>query len=199
MTRKTLLRYRLLLALFIGTTAVAAQPASYVVHDESKLWIDGSSNRSDWTVYATEMKGTFMMDAGAQGDATIQNLRFIVPAATIVSRKSTIMDRLMMDALKVDEHPQVAFSMDEASMKKAAKQGTFSSSVTGRLQIGGVTKSITLPVAGERLPDGRVRFTGSYRMKMTDYDLKPPTALFGQLHTGDEVVVNFDVVAAKAP
>jgi hypothetical protein len=33
---------------------------------------------------------------------------------------------------------------------------------------------------------------------MTDFALKPPTAMFGALRTGDEVVVNFDVVATQA-
>jgi hypothetical protein len=34
---------------------------------------------------------------------------------------------------------------------------------------------------------------------MTDYGIKPPTALFGRLKTGDEVTVKFElVVGAKA-
>ena len=34
---------------------------------------------------------------------------------------------------------------------------------------------------------------------MTDYGIKPPTAIFGRLKTGDEVKVNFElVIGAKA-
>ena len=34
---------------------------------------------------------------------------------------------------------------------------------------------------------------------MTDYGIKPPTAIFGRLKTGDEVKVNFELtVGAKA-
>jgi len=30
-------------------------------------------------------------------------------------------------------------------------------------------------------------------IKMTDYGIKPPTALFGRLKTGDDVKVNFEL------
>ena len=40
---------------------------------------------------------------------------------------------------------------------------------------------------------GKVQFTGSYTLKMTDFSVKPPTAMFGTIKTGDEITVKFNV------
>jgi len=49
------------------------------------------------------------------------------------------------------------------------------------------------------MPDGTVIAKGSVPIKMTDYGIKPPTALFGRLKTGDDVKVNFELsIGAKA-
>jgi hypothetical protein len=41
--------------------------------------------------------------------------------------------------------------------------------------------------------DGSISFAGSKKLKMTDYKIKPPTALLGSLTTGDEVEIVFQV------
>ena len=51
----------------------------------------------------------------------------------------------------------------------------------------------------EALADGHVRFTGQHPMLMSDFGMDPPSAMFGQLRTADEVVVHFDLVVAPGP
>jgi filamentous hemagglutinin family protein len=41
--------------------------------------------------------------------------------------------------------------------------------------------------------DGSVTFSGSKKLKMTDYGIKPPTALMGTMTVGDEVEIVFSV------
>jgi hypothetical protein len=38
---------------------------------------------------------------------------------------------------------------------------------------------------------GQLAFEGSQTIKMTDYGITPPTALFGTLKTGDEITITF--------
>ena len=45
------------------------------------------------------------------------------------------------------------------------------------------------------MEDGAFKFTGSKSFKMTEYEIKPPTAMFGQIETGDEVNIIFDIIA----
>jgi len=49
------------------------------------------------------------------------------------------------------------------------------------------------------MPDGSVMAKGLVPIKMTDYGIKPPTAIFGRVKTGNEVKVNFELtIGAKA-
>ena len=40
--------------------------------------------------------------------------------------------------------------------------------------------------------DGSVQVTGSVSMKMSEFGIEPPTAMFGTLTTGDEVTIEFN-------
>ena len=38
-----------------------------------------------------------------------------------------------------------------------------------------------------------ITLSGNEAMKMTDFDIDPPKALFGQIKTRDDIVVNFEL------
>jgi len=44
------------------------------------------------------------------------------------------------------------------------------------------------------LPNGDIEFSGTKKLRMTDYKVDPPTAMLGALTTGDEVILQFKVV-----
>jgi polyisoprenoid-binding protein YceI len=109
------------------------------------------------------------------------------------------MDRLMHDALMVDEHPGITYELTSAEPAGAtATDGTFVLNTTGELSLTGTTRDVQIDVTGTRLADGKIRFTGSHAMKMSDYGMAAPTAMFGQLRTGDDITIHFDIVAGPA-
>lgn len=67
----------------------------------------------------------------------------------------------------------------------------------GNLNVAGTTKSIDLVVKGELLPNGAILFEGMKALKMTDFNVKPPTALLGVLKTGNEVFISFRITVSK--
>ena len=175
-----------LLAL-LCSTSVIAQNATLTLGPESTLWIDGTSNKSDWTVTATDVAGTLELDeSGIPSQATVT-----VAADKIESNKSKIMDRLMYRALKSDAHPVITYTLKAA---RTAGEGSDSLSTEGEVRVAGITKGAVMNVEWQLLDDGAVRVHGTHPMKMTDHGMKPPTAMFGALHTANEVVVHFDVV-----
>lgn len=185
-------------AALLGLALVAApgysqQAAPYTLDPESSLWIDGTSTRSDWTVHASDIEGSFRL-SGSGNDLQIESAQFAVRASEIESRKSTIMDRLIDEALKVEEHPVIRY--DLASAEAGSEPLHFDTN--GTLTLGGEAKEIAMTVAAEPLDSGSVRLTGSYALKMSDYGLQAPVAMFGALRTGDEVTIHFDVVAVPA-
>ncbi|MEM1125849.1 MAG: YceI family protein [Bacteroidota bacterium] len=184
----------LLLAGLLGglVGGVQAQDQTHQLTEDSRLWIDGTSNRDDWTVYATSMDGAFTLTV-AEDQVTVQEARLVVAAPQIVSQKSTIMDRLMHETLQVDTHTEVIYALSAIEPAPANEGSDFGLATTGQLTLAGTTQDIAFVMQGERLEDGRIRFQGSYPLLLTDYGMTPPSAMFGALRTGDEVVVNFDV------
>jgi hypothetical protein len=63
----------------------------------------------------------------------------------------------------------------------------------GSLSIAGTTLKTDLYVLGKVASNGTITFTGSKKIKMTDFKINPPTALMGTLTTGNEVEIVFQV------
>ena len=179
------------LTLLFVFALLPAQAQTLTLLPESKLWVAGTSNKSDWTVDATEVKA----EMAATADA-INNVKVTVASAKVVSNKSSIMDRLIHDALKVSEHPTITYDLSEAV--KGVNGKTFSTKTKGKLTLAGVTKAVDITVSGERLDGGKLRLKGSTPLKMTDFGITPPSAMFGALRTANDVTVHFDITVAPA-
>ena len=157
---------------------------------DSRIWIEGTSNRSDWVVHANEMSAQATPSEASVAPSTLE---LTVTTAEIKSGSSTIMDRLMHEALNVAEHPTATYEL-----VRAEPAGDAVLTTTGQLTLAGVTNEIEMQVESERGEDGSVRFTGTTPLKMSDYGMQPPTAMFGALRTGDDVTVHFDVAFVPA-
>ena len=45
---------------------------------------------------------------------------------------------------------------------------------------------------------GTIDFSGSQKIKMTDYGVTPPKALFGALVTGDDITISFSTTFSQS-
>jgi hypothetical protein len=50
---------------------------------------------------------------------------------------------------------------------------------------------------GQALSGNRYRFTGSVPVTMSQFGMRPPTAMMGAMRVGDRVTVRFDVTLAR--
>ena len=170
----------------------SAQTTNYVIAPESSIHVDGTSNQTpEWTVYATEIHGMVTLDE----EGSIDSVRLVVPSKMMKSKKSPIMDRGMYSALKANDYPEVVYELASVSDMTMADDSTFSLTTTGNLTIATETKEITVPVEGVSKENGIIHFSGTHALLMTEYGLKPPSLMFGAYRTGDELVVNFDLIA----
>lgn len=172
----------LALVTVLACSETAAQD-SIDFHPESTITVDGTSNKSDWTVTATEFIGAYTLEDDAPA-----SVELTIPVMQMKGGKSLIMDRLMRDALNAPEYPEIRFV--STAIEPAEDAGW---DVTGDLTISGETQSIIVPVRRSDIG----AFTGSVDLKMSDFGVKPPTAMFGSLRTADEITVNFTVMPAE--
>ncbi len=161
---------------------------SYTLSKESALKISGSSTIHDWTVTAIAMKGSMSMKSGV-----VDNLLFQVEVAQIKSERGAAMDKKMHAALKMEEHPEVIFKLQE--IKKTSDSENIVQ-IHGMLTIAGVEKAVDI-TSGFQGAGGNYVFKGSKEIRLQDYNMEPPTAMFGQIIVGDNVTINFDLVFTK--
>ncbi len=158
------------------------------IQPESRLWVEGTSTIHDWKMTVGEFGGSITATAHQVGAVEVT-----VPVKQLEADNGT-MNKKAYKALKADKHPNISYRLTAADLNDAAN-GTFEVESNGELTIAGVTKSVTFTVKGEKLADGKFRYTGSTPVKMSDFDVDPPSAMLGTIKTGDKVVVHFNVVA----
>lgn len=183
----------LALVLVFVVTGVSAQESRTLVFGERSLVeIDGTSNKSDWTVTASDFSGSVEMQGSAIVGASL-----VVQSASIKGEGGIIMNRLILDALKTAQHPEIKYTLTEV-LSSAPDEGGDWVETKGTLELAGETREVRLDVLVSVEDDGRVRITGQTDISMPAYKIKPPTAMFGALHVARDVTVRIDVFAGAA-
>ena len=203
--RKTSFAGVALVTLAVAATGGGAQEnARVAVSPESKLWIEGTSNLHGWSCKATTLDAAVEFDAAIAAQLTVAPPKALKKVHVKVPVKSIKcghggMDGNLYKALKADESPDISYILATFEAAPGEAKDSFTLHTVGTLTIAGTENKISMDVVATRLPDGTVKATGTVPIKMTDFGIKPPTAIFGRLKTGDEVKVNFELsVGARA-
>ena len=159
-----------------------------------KITINGTSSMHDWqsSVQKLEAKGSFGIT-----DNTLTDIRDIVvkiPVTAIKSTKGRIMDNKTYDAFNHEKNPTITFTLTGEKIN----EGNGTMSISGNLNMAGVTKAIEMLVSYKLLAGGDLQVSGSKKLLMTDYKMDPPTAMMGAIQVGDEVTVTFELVLTQS-
>ena len=193
----------ILVLIIIQVYLVKAQDApqyKYIISSESKLWFEGTSTLHGYKCVAKEITGSFIMkeiisDSTQTGfsNAAITGI-LKIPVLSIDSGKGK-MDKKMRKLLKADDHPEIIYELTSLELTASPEAGEdqVQLKTMGNVKVAGVEKTIALEVIGNLEPNGTIRFTGSKKLLMTDFNIKPPTMFLGTLKTGNEITVYFEI------
>lgn len=177
-------------------TAVAQSNNSFTLTDNSTMQIEGTSNVHDWTAEVEQMDFNIEFNAPAlQSDSPsnpVEDLSLTIPVDNIESGKGG-MNRKMHGALKKDDHPSITFNLISSELVNNSPGSSFELDVTGTLTVAGVEKEINFPVEGTIEDDGTYRFTGQYETDMREFDVEPPSAMFGAVRSGEMITISFEL------
>jgi polyisoprenoid-binding protein YceI len=190
----------LALALSLALTAkfiAAAQDDAPIAIQSARITIAGTSNLHDYTASTAAVHVTHAQVLAPFGVdfwtrlLKPQALAFdvVVPAASLTSPREGV-DRNMHKALKVDRFPDITFHLDHFE----AVTGDRATAV-GLLSLAGVEREVALDLTLEA-QGTIIRVHGRTDLVMTDFGIKPPTAMLGMLKTDPRVTVSFDTVFA---
>ncbi len=173
-------------------SSLTAQMVSYEF-SSAKVSITGASTLHDWSVEASEVSDypmTITLDP--EGEGSVEDFDFKVAVSSMDGGRGSSMNGKIFKALKSKIHPYVVYDQNgPATYVYMDREMHTMIKSTGILEIAGVQQDVTIDVTA-RVDEGTIIFTASHAMKMTDFQIEPPTAMFGQIETKDDIVVNFE-------
>ncbi len=174
---------------FLSFVAVCGQSIN-LIKDQSSVTVSGTSSLHDWNEKAGDFTTTMKIQPAGGPSTAIERVTFVCKSASLTSDNS-IMTNKTHAALQTKKYPEIVFISGEP-ISITGPDGDFSAIVKGELTLNGVRKAVSIPVKGTYEGD-RLNISGSQALKMSDFNIKSPTAMLGTLKTGDEVTVHFDL------
>ncbi len=185
----------LLLSLF-SLGLLIGQPVDYAIEGKNTMTIKGTSNMHDWESSVEKVDGDVAIAFSEDGWMNIQRLTVWIDVKSLKGSKGSKMDKLTRKALKADAYPRITYSMEKINSIEKTDDG-FMINAMGNLTIAGTPKIIDLEIKGKLLPNGAILFESTKALKMTDFNVEPPTALLGVLKTRNEVLISFSITVSK--
>ena len=187
-----------LTAVFAIAGSTHAQSVRLAVGADSKLWIEGGSNLHDWTCRASSIDAAIDVDEAflklsAATPSLLKKVQVKVPVRNLKCGHGG-MDNNLYKALKADDTPDISYITGTFDVVPGATNDSFTVKTVGALKIAGAEKTVSMDVMATRLADGSIRADGELPLLMTDFGVKPPTAMLGTLRTSNKVTVKFSLL-----
>lgn len=187
-----------LTALFATAGIAKAQSVRLALGPESKLSVEGGSNLHDWRCQASSIDAQIDADKAilqtAPAPELLKKVSVKVPVRNLKCGSGK-MDGNLYKALKADASPEISYILGSFDVQPGAAE-SYTLKTVGTLTIAGTEKMVSMDVTTKRLSDGSLRADGELQLLMTDFGVKPPTALLGTLRTNNEVKVKFELLVA---
>jgi len=158
-----------------------------------KLVIAGTSNIHDWDLKSDKGYCSSVFDISQTGALNgVSYINFTVPAESLKSEHKG-MDKNTYKALNTGKYSSISFTAASVTVKPAGSTNYFLTA-RGRLTISNVTRDVVLTAIGVMNADKSITYSGTYQLKMTDYNVEPPSLMMGAIKTGDLVTVKFNLL-----
>lgn len=217
------MRAALLLSMgLVVSAAQAAEATRLTAGAASAVVLEGSSNVTDWRCRGTSIDarmvvatspdhinavidriedgnvGVWMSDP-SRGSFPAPEFHLTIPVAAFRCG-NRVMESDMRRALKADAHPAVQFSFRElrGGVHHDLDTGLYHAAVAGDLTLAGATRTIELRVSAQRMSRTTFRVRADLPLRMTDFAVTPPSALFGAIRARDNLTVHFDLTLEVA-
>lgn len=170
--------------------SLIGQAQSYRITGKPVITITGTSTLHDWTMNSDQANLQATIETDGNGTPTkLASLSVNIPAESLKSGKSA-MDKNTYTALKTDKNKQIIYQLTSSIINGK----TISNS--GNLTIAGTSKQTSVEATFEVLGDGSLKFKGSKKIVMSEYNVEPPSFMFGSVKTGDEITLTFEIILA---
>lgn len=157
-----------------------------------KISVLGTSNIHPWEMKSESGSCSANFTLGADNTlSAVSGLAFSMVVETLKSEHKA-MDKNTYKAMDTEKNPNVSFSSAQVAVKSGGA-GNYTLTAHGKLTINGVAKDADVVAACAVKADKSISCNGSYKMKMTQFSVKPPSIMFGAIVVGDEVTIKYNL------
>jgi polyisoprenoid-binding protein YceI len=181
----------LLLLSFALVSAVLPVQNTYILSKSYSVTILGSSNLRDWKDSVGTVTGNMVANLHDDGSIDLLAIYIKMDVRSIKSDMGTAMDNKTYAALKADANPEIIFVLNAPIRLLPVNRGGPVLSLKGNLTLAGVSRPVVMQVNLFMMGRGKLQFDGSQAISMTDYGVKPPTALFGTIKARPGIIIQF--------
>ena len=185
----------------MNSDAQTNESIRFDLDDRSTILIEGTSSVSRFTCASNNVQGYAVLKNTRASQSGPQVEAEIAAPVKLFSCNLASMNLDFWTALKSDQYPLIEYWVDDIQVDSTAL-GTdqrYSVFAVGRLAIAGVKKTVRISLSGEQIGRDIYRLRGSQEMKMTDFQITPPSMLFGLIKAHDNIVVRFNLVTTTKP
>lgn len=174
-------------AITVATTAQVAYSSNVI-----DIKLNGTSNVHDWEMKAVAGKSNASFVVSNGKVTSLSTMNFSLPVKNLKSGHDG-MDKNTYKALNATANPDISFVLGSATLV-AAGGNNYKLNCAGKMTIAGTTKQVELIATAVYDPATKsFTITGVKKMKMTDYNVKPPKALLGTIKTGDDISISYNL------
>jgi len=184
----------------IGFSSILCAQSIYKINDskDNDMKLSGTSTLHNWVMNAQTFTGEaqFGFKPGNESElSSVKSLSFSLEVLNLKSGEKGL-DKNAYKALKTNQYKDIVYKLISATVMPE-KENKYLVKTKGNLSIAGVTKEVTMDVYCVVNKDETVTCTGSDKLNMTDYQVKPPTFMLGVMKTGDAITLDFISVYKK--
>lgn len=166
------------------------------IQPTSVFYVDGTSTLHKWSCTDKGASGTINVSTDLLQEPKMGiefNTGSIVIPVDQLDSGERGMNRKIYGALKLKKYPTINYQLTSARVASVSDTA-FTLQTTGKLTIAGTTKTVDIMASGKKQADGSLLFTGKKELKMTDFKVKPPTAMLGAIRSGDDITIRYHLV-----
>jgi polyisoprenoid-binding protein YceI len=162
----------------------------------TKIAVAGTSTLHNWDMASEKANCDISFNFDGANITGLSSLAFTVQGETLKSDHKG-MDKNAYKALNIEKYPVISFSSSSANIRSNGPN-SYLISAKGKLTISGVSKEVWLAGVSTVNPaDMSIQTVGSAKIKMSEYNVEPPSFMFGAMKTGNEITVKFTVTLKK--
>jgi polyisoprenoid-binding protein YceI len=173
--------------LFYILLSMLSSQAMFILDSTStSLTINGTSTLHDWVSDVFSVKGR--LETTSIDSVKIKSLKLIIDVKSIKSGKES-MDENTYEELKSEDFPEIIFFLKELKNQKMEKESLKVEAI-GQLEVAGISQELRL-LADITLKERVIVIEGQKNLKMTDFNIDPPTMFLGTITTGNEIIIKY--------